>query len=254
MKACIITIGNEILKGKTVNTNSAEIGRMLYFSGYDVYRGMVVPDVKEEIGYAFRSLVGLCDVIVSSGGLGPTFDDITVASFAKEFKIPLVLDDDTLLTIKRRIERRGVEMTKEREKMALIPEGSTLIANVVGTAPGIEYQKGSTTIFMLPGVPVEMRSMLKQIESKIKLKDSFYAEDSILIKGISEATLAPYVTELMNKHKGEVYIKSHPMINEGGESALEVEVSAKSEMLETSKSTVAEVLREIRSIEKKIKS
>ncbi|EQB66215.1 MAG: hypothetical protein AMDU3_IPLC00001G0381 [Thermoplasmatales archaeon I-plasma] len=123
MKACVLTIGNEILKGKTVNTNAAEIGRMLYFAGYEVYRGLVVPDVKEEIGQAFRSLVGICDVIVSTGGLGPTFDDMTISSFADEFNIPLELNEDVYKEIRARTERSGMEMTKEREKMALVPKG-----------------------------------------------------------------------------------------------------------------------------------
>ena len=254
MKACVITIGNEILKGKTVNTNAAEIGRMLYFAGYDVYRGLSVPDIKEEIGNAFRSLAGLCDVIVSSGGLGPTFDDITISSFADEFKIPIIVDEETYNTIKIRIEKRGVKMTKEREKMALVPKGSTVIRNVEGTAPGIEYHLQSTKIFILPGVPSEMRSMLKYIENRIKLSNSFYFEDSVLVTGIYEATLAPYITELMKEYNGKIYIKSHPTIKGGEESEIEVEVSAKSEKLESSKTLVTEVLRKISKIEAQLKS
>ena len=254
MKACILTIGNEILKGKTVNTNAAEIGRMLYFSGYEVYRGLVVPDVKKEIGQAFRSLIGICDVIVSTGGLGPTFDDMTMSSFADEFKIPLELNEDVYKEIKTRTESRGMEMTKEREKMALVPRGSIILKNEVGTAPGIEYKMGSTRIFLTPGVPSEMRSMLSLIQKEIKLKDSFYFEDSIVILGIYEASLAPYVTKLMEQYGGKVYIKSHPSIKNGKESSLEVEVSAKSDTLENSRRIVGEVLDKIRSIEREIKS
>ncbi len=252
MKACIITIGNEILKGKTVNTNAAEIGRMLYFSGYDVFRGLTVPDAKEEIGNAFRSLIGECDVIVSSGGLGPTFDDITVSSFAQEFKMPIQRDEEIYAIIKARTEEKGLEMTKEREKMAMIPSGSSAIRNTVGTAPGIDCKIGSARIFILPGVPAEMRSMLQYVERAIKLKDSFYFEDSLQIKGIFEATLAPFVSELMRKYKGNVYIKTHPTIGEKGESELEVEVSAKSDKLEKSESLVKEVLKEIEKIKLKL--
>ncbi len=254
MKACVLTIGNEILKGKTVNTNAAEIGRMLYFAGYEVYRGLVVPDVKEEIGQAFRSLIGICDVIVSTGGLGPTFDDMTISSFADEFNIPLELNEDVYKEIRARTERSGMEMTKEREKMALVPKGSIILKNDVGTAPGIEYKMGSTRIFLTPGVPSEMRSMLSLIEREIKLKDSFYFEDSVVIVGIYEASLAPYITKLMNEYGGRVYIKSHPSIKDGRESSLEVEVSAKSDTLDNSRRVVLEVLDKIRSIEREIKS
>ncbi|MCL6002966.1 MAG: molybdopterin-binding protein [Candidatus Thermoplasmatota archaeon] len=253
MKACILTIGNEILKGKTVNTNAAEIGRMLSFSGYDVIRGLVVPDVKEEIGQAFRSLIVKCDIVVSSGGLGPTFDDITMASFAEEFNIPMVVNAGIYEVIKTRTIRRGLEMTKEREKMALVPQGSIIIKNEVGTAPGIEYKIESARIFILPGVPAEMRSMLKSIEDKIKLNDSFYYEDSIVIVGVYEASLAPFITELMKRYGGRVYIKSHPTIKEGNESSLEVEVSVKSDSIKTSKKLVNDVLKEIKNLELKIK-
>ena len=254
MKACVLTIGNEILKGKTVNTNAAEIGRMLYFAGYEVYRGLVVPDVKEEIGQAFRSLIGICDVIVSTGGLGPTFDDMTISSFADEFNIPLELNEDVYKEIRARTERSGMEMTKEREKMALVPKGSIILKNDVGTAPGIEYKMGTTRIFLTPGVPSEMRSMLSLIEREIKLKDSFYFEDSVVIVGVYEASLAPYITKLMNEYGGTVYIKSHPSIKDGRESSLEVEVSAKSDTLDNSRRVVLEVLDKIRSIEREIKS
>ena len=254
MKACVLTIGNEILKGKTVNTNAAEIGRMLYFAGYEVYRGLVVPDVKEEIGQAFRSLIGICDVIVSTGGLGPTFDDMTISSFADEFNIPLELNEDVYKEIRARTERSGMEMTKEREKMALVPKGSIILKNDVGTAPGIEYKMGTTRIFLTPGVPSEMRSMLSLIEREIKLKDNFYFEDSVVIVGIYEASLAPYITELMNEYGGRVYIKSHPTIKGGKESHLEIEVSAKAETLDKSKEVVEEVLKKIKLIEIKIKS
>lgn len=254
MRACVLTIGNEILKGKTINTNAAEIGRMLYFAGYEVYRGLVVPDNKEEIGEAFRSLVGKCDVIVSSGGLGPTFDDITVQSFAEEFRIPLVMNKEIYEAIRHRTESRGMKMTEEREKMALVPQGCTIIRNEVGTAPGIEIKVNATTIFLLPGVPSEMRSMLKHIENEIKLKDSFYFEDSIAVHGIYEATLAPYITKLMDKHGGRIYIKTHPTIKDGGESKLEVEVSARANKLEEARKLVGEALHEIGEIVRKINS
>jgi molybdenum cofactor synthesis domain-containing protein len=254
MRACVLTIGNEILKGKTVNTNAAEIGRMLYFSGYEIFRGLTVPDIREEIGEAFRSLVGICGVIVSSGGLGPTFDDITIPSFAEAFGIPLVLDKETYDEISRKSEARETKMTKEREKMAMVPKGSKIIKNDVGSAPGIEYQIGQTRIFILPGVPTEMRSMLDRIRNEIALKDSFYYEDSVAIRGVYEASLAPYVNELMLKYKGAVYIKSHPaVVPETNESELEVEVSARSEKLDTSRILVSKVLEEIEKIAAELK-
>lgn len=249
-----MTIGNEILKGKTVNTNAAEIGRILYFSGYEVYTGVVVPDVREEIGRAFRSLLNICDVIVSSGGLGPTFDDITVDSFSQEFGIPLVRDEEVYGEIKKRAERRGSQMTKEREKMSLVPKGAKIIKNEVGSAPGMEYEIGATRIFILPGVPREMKPMMEQIGRKIKREDNFYSERSIEFKGIYEATIAPHVNKIMKEYNGAVYIKSHPSMSEGGESVIEVEVSARSGEQGKADKLVDAVLKEISETLKKLES
>ncbi|MGC8655724.1 MAG: molybdopterin-binding protein [Thermoplasmata archaeon] len=245
MRAGIITIGNEILKGKTVNTNAAEIGRILYFSGYEIYRGLVVPDIESEIRWAFRSLVGLCNVIVSSGGLGPTFDDITVESFAHEFNIPLELNRETYDNIMKRTLERGLEMTREREKMALVPSGSKIIKNPVGSAPGIEFVIDNSKIFILPGVPKEMKSMMEFIGQEIKLNDSFYFEDSIIVKGIYEASLAPSIKKIMDKYGGSVYIKSHPSLYNNNESVIEIEVSAKGVNLDEAKMIVKSAINDI---------
>ncbi len=253
MKAGIITIGNEVLKGKTVNTNAAEIGKILHFAGYDVFRGYIVPDIEEEIRWAFRSMIEMCDLVISSGGLGPTFDDITVASFAKEFSLPLVRDNKTFNKIKKSIESRGLEMSKEREKMALIPEGANVIENNVGTAPGIDIKVGKARVIILPGVPSEMRSMLDAVSGSIKVNDIFFSEESMLVEGIYEATIAPYVKELMEKYGGKVYIKTHPSINDKGQSSLEIEVSSRGKTIDDSKMILMDTLRDIASMVDNIK-
>ncbi|WP_075056987.1 hypothetical protein [Thermogymnomonas acidicola] len=91
MQAAVLTIGNEILKGKTVNTNAAHIGRVLTFSGHTVVLGLTVRDVREEIVWGgFRTASQFADIVVSTGGLGPTFDDMTSSSFAEALGLPLV--------------------------------------------------------------------------------------------------------------------------------------------------------------------
>lgn len=254
MRAGIITIGNEILKGKTLNTNAAEIGRILSFSGYEVYRGIIVPDLGDEIGWAFRSMIGVCSVIVSSGGLGPTFDDITIASFAREFGLPLVRDEETYETIRKRSEERGLDMTPEREKMAIVPQGSKIIKNTVGSAPGIDITLQGSRIFILPGVPMEMRSMMDTIRKEIMLGDSFYNEQSVIVEGLYEASLAPFIKELMDKYDGRIYIKSHPSLSEDNISILEIEVSARAGSMKDAKDLVNSALEEIRHIVSRMKS
>ncbi|MEM1813870.1 MAG: molybdopterin-binding protein [Thermoplasmatales archaeon] len=255
MKASIITIGNEILKGRTVNTNAAEIGRLLYFSGYEVWRGIVVPDKPEDIGEAFRLMVSGSDVVVSSGGLGPTFDDITIESFAREFNLKLVLDRNTYEHIKLLSEKRNLSMTDERVKMAYIPEGASVIENKVGTAPGIYISIEKCKVFILPGVPAEMRSMLPYIGEVIKLPNSFYHEENLRVAGIYEATMAPFVTALMKKYDGKVYIKTHPSISaQGGESYLDIEVSAHSSDIKDAEMKAKKVIDELKEIAESIKS
>ncbi|MGC8645295.1 MAG: molybdopterin-binding protein [Thermoplasmata archaeon] len=253
MRAAIITIGNEILKGKTINSNAAEIGRLLFFSGYEVWRGLVVPDRREDIGEAFKEMTEKSDVVVSTGGLGPTFDDITVESFASEFRLPLVLDREVYEQIKFNSSRRGLEMTKEREKMAYIPEGASVIKNTVGTAPGIFLKIKECKLFILPGVPAEMRSMLPYVKDAIRLNDSFYVEQSVILEGIFEATLAPFISELMKKYGDSIYIKTHPSLSpERGESHIEVEISAHSSEKKEAESLVKSVIEDVNGIARKL--
>lgn len=244
MKACVITVGNEILKGHTVNSNAAEIGRALYFAGYEVFRGITVPDDPKEIGWAFRAALKTCDLVISSGGLGPTFDDMTVESFAGEFGFKLVVDAETDEKLKERMQRRGIEMTRERTKMATIPEGSTTVQNNVGSAPGIRAKIEGKKIFILPGVPREMRSMLDIIVEEIRLSDSFFTEESIVLKGIPEASLAPLTLELMDKYEGKIYIKTHPGMDENGVSRIEVEISTRTSDSSSGKNIVTKALEE----------
>lgn len=254
MRACILTIGNEVLKGRTVNTNAAEIGRVLYFSGYEVHRVITVSDEPEEIGWGFRTCVDACDVIISSGGLGPTFDDMTVSSFAGEFSIPLIIHPETYNQIRERFESRGMKMTEEREKMSLIPEGAKVIRNDVGSAPGLEIQLKGKLVFILPGVPREMRPMMEKIGKEIKLDDSFYSEKSFTVEGIPESSIAPISKELMKEYQGKVYIKTHPDKTETGISKIEIEVSAKSEHIEEADSAVNSAIRNIRERIKKLEN
>jgi len=116
MKAYVITVGNEILKGRTINTNAAHIGRVLTYAGYDVIRMVVVPDDIDEIVWAFRDGISRADLVVSTGGLGPTFDDKTVEGLAKALNLELELNQEAYSMVKGKYDRLGVELTRERVK------------------------------------------------------------------------------------------------------------------------------------------
>ncbi len=225
MKATILTIGNEILKGRTVNTNFSHIGHVLTFSGYEVYRGLVVRDDPSEIAWGITQAVAFSDLVVSSGGLGPTFDDMSVKAIADALGIPLETNADALRMIRNKYSAQNLELTPERMKMAMLPRNAEALANPVGTAPGVFFNYRGVNILILPGVPSEMKAILETMIPRIRNPSVHYYEESIILKGIMESTFAPVVADEMKKAGGNVYIKSHPSSAELANPVLEIEVS-----------------------------
>lgn len=246
MKAVIITVGNEILKGRTVNTNTAHIGSFLTHMGYDVLRHLVVKDDPDEIGWAFETALSISDLVVSSGGLGPTFDDMTVSSFAKHFKIDLVINQEALSVLRHKYQDQNLQVTPERIKMAMLPAGSIAVKNNVGSAPGVFMELNGKKILILPGVPAEMKDILSNASSLIGKGDFFYYEETLHLEGVMESSLAPFVSELMHKYSGRVYIKSHPLGMENNRPKLDVEVSSTGISQEEAEDAVKETIAAIR--------
>jgi molybdopterin-biosynthesis enzyme MoeA-like protein len=158
-------------------------------------------------------------VLITIGGLGPTHDDMTLAGVARALNRPLRLNKDALRLVKdhyRRLETRP-HLTKYRTKMATLPRGSLPLPNSVGTAPGVKMQVSGTTIFSLPGVPSEMRSIFR--DSIIPYLESFRAESpkqiELRITGIIESALAPVLDRVRKAYPG-LYFKSHPRGRETG--------------------------------------
>ncbi|MHA1451605.1 MAG: competence/damage-inducible protein A, partial [Promethearchaeota archaeon] len=161
MRVELLIIGNEILIGKFQDTNSYWIAKRIAKYGHHLVRITAIGDEKEEISSTFNEVLKRKpDILITSGGLGPTFDDITMESIASALNRELELDSHAYKLIKLIYERaydKGVlklrEMTKEREKMAYLPLGSMMLPNPVGVAPGVKLEEGSTTIYIFPGVP-----------------------------------------------------------------------------------------------------
>lgn len=252
MRAYIITIGNEILKGRTINTNAAHIGRVLTYAGYDVIRMVVVPDDIDEIVWAFRDGLSKADLIVSTGGLGPTFDDKTVEALAKALNLELELNQEAYNMVKSKYDRLGVELTRERIKMAYMPKGAKPLPNPVGTAPGVYIEYAGKRIITLPGVPAEMEAILDEILPQLRVPGRYYYEESVVVRGIMESALAPVVNEVMRLNAGLVYVKSHPKGIEIEKPVVEVEVSASGSSEEEVKGRVKEAIKQILSKAKSI--
>jgi nicotinamide-nucleotide amidase len=159
LTAEIITIGNEILSGLTVNTNASAISLGLESSGVPVRRSITVGDDAADLEEAF--LAARESVIVVTGGLGPTHDDITRSVFCDVFGMGLRQDADVLEHLNRLFEARGRELTERNIDQANVPDRATALMNPIGTAPGIHFEGSGRHWFLLPGVPREMAGLLR---------------------------------------------------------------------------------------------
>jgi nicotinamide-nucleotide amidase len=229
MRACIISIGNELLRGKTVNTNASEFGMKLTLCGYDVVRGLTVMDDSDEIAWALEVGMESADLVLTTGGLGPTFDDMTVESVSKALGLSLTADPVTSERLRKRYAKLGLEPTPERLKMAMIPEGSRALQNPVGAAPGVFLKVHNKMIIILPGVPEEANAILDSIMDEIRIMGVEYYSESRYLKGVMESSLVRIVNTVMKEMDSKVYIKSHPRHSETGNPAVELEILARSD-------------------------
>jgi len=214
----IIFTGNELLNGNVLNTNSGWMAKALTSLGVQVMRMTVIEDNIKVISDTLQESLGRNpDYIIMSGGLGPTYDDVTLEGVAKSLRKNLEVNPVALKMIQERYilaQKAGIlrikDVEKSMEKMAKLPAGSEPLPNPVGAAPGIMIKQGDTTIFSVPGVPVEMKAILSHsIIPRIKatLGNAFHVEKALLVTGVAEARLAPVVVDAMTK-VGNTWIKS----------------------------------------------
>ncbi|MDD2955489.1 MAG: competence/damage-inducible protein A [Oscillospiraceae bacterium] len=159
MKAEILCVGTEILLGDIVNTNAAYLARELASIGIPVYHQSVVGDNPGRLAAALQTAFGRGDLVVMTGGLGPTYDDLTKETLAEYFGSPLREDAKSLESIQAFFQKIGREMTENNRKQALMPEGAVIFHNYNGTAPGLALEKEGKTAILLPGPPREMELM-----------------------------------------------------------------------------------------------
>jgi len=160
MTAEIITIGDELLLGQVVNTNAAWMAEHLHMAGIGVSRIVTVSDTGQEIVAALDEALTRADVVLMSGGLGPTSDDITKHTLCTYFDSRMVFHEPTFEQIKKFFDARGYKMTERNRRQAEVPEACTPIINHHGTAPGMLFEKNGKTIISMPGVPFEMEAMM----------------------------------------------------------------------------------------------
>ncbi|RLE47605.1 MAG: hypothetical protein DRJ31_08615 [Candidatus Methanomethylicota archaeon] len=221
----IISIGYELLDGRVLNTNAKWLGEQISGMGGRVCRIIAVGDDVDEISAVIRDSIRRgVDWVITTGGLGPTYDDVTLQGVAKAVKRRLVLNKKAVEFIRKRYEElaaRGVvdspELTPSRLKMAMLPRGAKPLENDVGTAPGVLLRAGRTRIVCLPGVPSELEDIfLKRVKPILEksIKKVAVSDRWIYLKGVPESTLAPKIDEIRARYP-EVFIKSHPERREG---------------------------------------
>ncbi|MCS6799178.1 MAG: CinA family nicotinamide mononucleotide deamidase-related protein, partial [Myxococcota bacterium] len=159
MKAAILTVGTELVRGEIVDENAAWLASRLTSLGIDVVERCSVGDEKDRIAAAMTRLASQADVLLVTGGLGPTADDVTTEAAALALGVPLETDPAVLERIRQRWAARGRPMPPNNERQAMRPAGSRPIANPTGTAPGFSVTLGGCRVHVLPGVPSEMHRM-----------------------------------------------------------------------------------------------
>ena len=195
----VVTVGSELLLGFTLDGNTAEIGRLVSRIGCNVVRSTSVPDDMAAIHDAVLGALNRVGTVIVTGGLGPTHDDVTKTAVAGIFDAPLVVDDDYLGKLQKRFAKLGRgAMPETNRSQALVPEGAITLRNPRGTAPGLWLDGERGTVIMLPGVPFEMRNLMKE-EVVPRLKDLMLATDgapsvtesrTLRTTGVSESRLA----------------------------------------------------------------
>jgi nicotinamide-nucleotide amidase len=216
----VICVGNELLIGKTMNTNANWLGKQATNLGTNVKRITVVQDIVNEIATTIcEALLRRPQFIITTGGLGPTFDDKTLEGLAKALNCKLEINQKALAMVKEKCEEYAkkrqlsttIEMTTSRVKMAKLPEKTEPIKNPIGTAPGVRVDVQGSVLFALPGVPSEMEAIfIETIAPLLKqaVGDEVFCERSMFVDKMIESNLSPLIDKVMSDNKS-VYIKSH---------------------------------------------
>ncbi len=197
MKAEIITIGDELLIGQTIDTNSAWIGAELSQAGFDICRKISIHDKREDILDAISEAVSKYDIVLITGGLGPTSDDITKQTLCDIFDGTLVVNTTVLSMINEMMLRRGIPMNEINRKQAEVPDSCRVLYNKMGTAPGMWFEKEGTIFISLPGVPDEMKYIMNEHvlpELKKRFHSQVVIHRNIMTYGTSESRLAEILT------------------------------------------------------------
>lgn len=197
----LISIGDEVLTGHTLDTNAQFIARALLDIGCDLKWRVTVGDDITDIKSALSTALYRADVVITTGGLGPTHDDRTKEALCQHFELPLIHNPDILAEILRRYEARGMSMTKSNENQTMLPQGARLFPNPLGSAVGICIEKNGRAVISLPGVPKEMMTLIS--ESVIPFIREHFSPGVVVVRklrttGITESKLSELLDGMLD--------------------------------------------------------
>jgi nicotinamide-nucleotide amidase len=202
MNTEIITIGDELLIGQVVDTNSAWMANVLNDCGFKVTRKITVGDVEEDIIKAIDDSFENVSILLLTGGLGPTKDDLTLKALCKYFDSGLHFSEDVLKNIEEITRTRGFTVNDLTRNQALVPDKATVIRNKMGTAPCTWFEKDGKTLISMPGVPYEMKWLMSnEIIPRLKerfQRNLFIKHSTIMVSGVTESELALKLTDFEN--------------------------------------------------------
>jgi competence/damage-inducible protein CinA-like protein len=191
-RVTVLSQGDEVVTGQVTNTNAAWLSERATDLGLEVHRHVAVGDHLDELAALLRECVDASDIVLSTGGLGPTQDDLTAEAVGEAFDLPLERDDEALRQIKEYFTEAGRQMADVNRKQADLPQGAERLDNPSGTAPGFALERGGTYFAFMPGVPAEMRRMFDE-QVVPRLKERFALEPrrlvTVRVVGMGESTI-----------------------------------------------------------------
>lgn len=240
----IVTIGTELLLGEIQDTNSKYIARLLRDIGVDLYRLTTIGDNVQRITATLQEALMRSDVVITTGGLGPTVDDPTRQAVANVFNVPLVYDEELWQQILQRFSRYKRVPTENNKRQAFIPADARPISNPVGTAPAFAYELGIKTIISLPGVPREMEYLMDNyvinyLKQRYKLHEEIIKPWVIHTVSLGESSIDEIIGEMESYSNPTVGLLAHP-------GQTDVRVTAKASSEAEAEAMMRPVVEEIR--------
>lgn len=243
MNAEILCIGTEILLGDIVNTNGAYLAQQLAALGIDIYHQSVVGDNAERLKSSLKLALSRADLVITTGGLGPTYDDLTKRTVAEFFNVGMELHEPSVKKIEALFESLNKKMTPNNMLQAEVPKGAEVFFNDHGFAPGIALKNSDKTVIMLPGPPSEMRPMFKDRVAPYLMKNSktTLISKTVHIFGMGESSVEQTLRDMMTTYNNPTIA---PYAKQSG---VEVRVTAKAKNETEADALILPVIDEIKS-------